>query len=403
MRASWIHAATFYRKGGGETIIQRVTTRTRRATAATVVLSLAGVVLFVVVLRRAGIGAIAGQLANLGWGGFGLVLLLSGLRLALRSLAWMQCVEGPGRLHFRHAFAATLMGEALGKVTSLSNVVSEPAKALAVRAHLPFSEAFAAVVVENIVYGASLALLVVVGAVAFLLSYDMPAPVRWASVGAIGGMLAIVVVAVVLLGTGIAPVSGSVGRPRLRRVLPRYLADRTARIRQFEQRISRFARRCPERLLPLALCECAYHAAGVAEVYVTLSLVGTAQPPTLLTALILESAGRVINVVFTFVPLRVGVDEAGSGLLAGILRLGAPPGVTLALVRKARLLVWTGVGIGLLLYRGLSVRRALDEAALAASAQDPAGTTSLRGGTDPSSVRRSFEAGEPEQRQEPSP
>jgi hypothetical protein len=79
--------------------------------------------------------------------------------------------------------------------------------------------------------------------------------------------------------------------------------------------------------------------AGIAEVYVTLQLVGTAVAPTLLAALVLESAGRLINVVFTFVPLRLGVDEAGSGVLSTVLQLGTTPGVTLALVRKARILV----------------------------------------------------------------
>jgi hypothetical protein len=337
-------------------------------TAATLILSLAGAVLFAIVVRRAGLGAVVNQLANLGWGGFGLVLVLSGLRLVLRSLAWTLCVEGPDCLRFRDAWAATLMGEAVGKVTSLSNVASEPTKALAVRSRLPLGIGLAALVVENIVYGASLALLVVLGAVAFLLSYDVPAPVRWVSICAIGAMLGVVVVAFVVLGTGMTPLSGSLDRPGLRRAVPRFIADRAERIRRFEERISQFARRHRERLLPLALCECGYHAAGVAEVYVTLWLVGTVVPPTLLTALILESAGRVINVVFTFVPLRVGVDEAGSGLLAGILGLGPAPGVTLALVRKARLLVWTGVGIALLLHRGFSPRRILNEAELAAAA-----------------------------------
>jgi hypothetical protein len=348
-----------------------VAQRSRRVAAATLFLSLAGAVLFVVVVRRAGIGAIAGQLTNLGWRGFGLVLLLSGSRLALRSLAWMLCVEGPEHLRFRDACAATLMGEAVGKVTSLSNVASEPTKVLAVRSRIPLGIGLAALVIENIVYGASLALLVVLGAVAFLFSYQMPVPVRWASICAIGVMMAVVAAALVLLGTGVTPVSGSLEHPGLRRALPRYLTERAARIRRFEERISQFSRRHRERLLPLALCESAYHAAGVAEVYVTLGFVGTILAPTLLTALILESAGRVVNVVFAFVPLRVGVDEAGSGLLAGILGLGAASGVTLSLVRKARLLFWTGVGVVLLLCRGFSIDRALGGSEPAATPRDP--------------------------------
>ena len=65
--------------------------------------------------------------------------------------------------------------------------------------------------------------------------------------------------------------------------------------------------------------EGAYHAAGVAEVFVTLAWIAT--PPTLLVAFILETANRLTNVVFKFVPMRLGVDEAGSALLTTVARL----------------------------------------------------------------------------------
>jgi hypothetical protein len=116
-------------------------------------------------------------------------------------------------------------------------------------------------------------------------------------------------------------------------------------------------------LLLVVLLEAAFHAAGVTEVYVTLRLVATTFVPTLLTALIFESTGRLINVVFRFVPMRLGVDEAGSGLVARVLTQYTAPGVTLGIVRKARVLVWTGVGVIMLLGRGFSVRRALEETA----------------------------------------
>ena len=89
--------------------------------------------------------------------------------------------------------------------------------------------------------------------------------------------------------------------------------------------------------------EGAYHAAGVAEVFVTLAWIAT--PPTLLIAFILETANRLTNVVFKFVPMRLGVDEAGSALLTTVLGYTSATGATLALVRKVRMLVWTAVGV----------------------------------------------------------
>ena len=98
--------------------------------------------------------------------------------------------------------------------------------------------------------------------------------------------------------------------------------------------------------------------AGIAEIYVTLFFISKTVAPTLLTAFILESVNRVINVVFKFVPLRTGVDEYGSGALAKVLGFTRASGVTLAIVRKARDIFWTTIGVGLIVRRGLSLRAA---------------------------------------------
>ena len=76
--------------------------------------------------------------------------------------------------------------------------------------------------------------------------------------------------------------------------------------------------------------------------FVTLAWIAT--PPTLLIAFILETANRLTNVVFKFVPMRLGVDEAGSALLTTVLGYTSATGATLALVRKVRMLFWTAVG-----------------------------------------------------------
>ena len=64
---------------------------------------------------------------------------------------------------------------------------------------------------------------------------------------------------------------------------------------------------------------------------------------------------RIIKVTFQFVPLRKGVDEAGTGMLSKVLGLTTAIGVTLAIVRKGRDLVWASVGIILILKRGFSL------------------------------------------------
>ena len=91
------------------------------------------------------------------------------------------------------------------------------------------------------------------------------------------------------------------------------------------------------------------------EIYVSLHFISV-QPPTRFTAFILESVNRVITMAFKFVPLRMGIDEAGTGKVSQVLQYSEAVGVTLAIVRKGRDLFWAGVGMALLVHRSWSWR-----------------------------------------------
>lgn len=338
-----------------------VSPRHTRFTVMTLAVGAASVVLFAYTLRTVGLGEIGDALRRLGPVGFVLVLLLSGTRFVVRSLAWMTCVEGERRLRFGDAVAASLMGDALGNITPLATFLSEPSKAVFARGAVTLPTALSAIVIENIFYTATVGAMIGVGAAAFLLQFPMPTALRAASLAAIGGMFVIVGSAWWILNAGARPVSATIAWLAHRGLGGRRLASQLERVRRFEEQVNTFSRRNRRRLGALAFYEAAFHAAGVAEVWVTLAFIAP-DSVTLLKALVLEAVGRVINVLFKFIPMRFGVDEAGNLLLARPLGLSQASMVSLPLVRKARLLVWTAVGLILLLTRGLSVRRAIREA-----------------------------------------
>jgi hypothetical protein len=74
----------------------------------------------------------------------------------------------------------------------------------------------------------------------------------------------------------------------------------------------------------------------------------------------LESVSRLILVVFKLIPFLVGVDEAGAQFVTDVLGLGAGVGITLAIIRKGRVLFWTAVGLALIMKRGLSLKEISD-------------------------------------------
>ena len=101
--------------------------------------------------------------------------------------------------------------------------------------------------------------------------------------------------------------------------------------------------------------ELSFHILGVFEGWYILSRLLTVVP-NFLTAFLLESVSRLITIVFKLVPLVVGVDEAGARFVTKTLAIGAGVGITVALIRKARILFWTAIGILLIIKRGLSIR-----------------------------------------------
>ena len=315
-------------------------------------LALAGLVLFAYFVKRAGVGEIAKGIKRLG-AGFLIVLAISALRQVVRSCAWMLCLEPPHRLRFWDAFRARVMGDAIGNVLPFASfIVSEPAKPALIRDRLPLIAGFSAIAIENIFYGLSVALFVCSGMIALLLSFHLPKALRLASV------TTFIVVPIVI---------GSVclliwKEWRFASRMTRVLQSRGLNVKwvekaiAFENRLYGFYQRNRSRFLPIMLLEACFHLAGVLEIYVTLAFISPAQPPTFFTAFILESVNRVITLAFKFVPLRMGVDEAGTGRVSRILQFTEATGVTLAIIRKGRDLFWVGVGLILLLQRGISLR-----------------------------------------------
>jgi hypothetical protein len=326
-----------------------------------VLFTLVGLALFAYFIWRAGPADIWSNISQIGWW-FWVIVLLAGLRFAVRVEAWTLCFEEPHRLGFREAFKAYLIGDAVGNVVPLGIVVSEPTKAaMASRRGVPFAATFSAIAVENIFYMLSVALFIFAGAAALLVAFPLPKVLRYSSYGIVAGALLFVVFAAYALKREWRFLSAALRWTAARGLGRGTLERRLARVGSFEERIYGFYSRNRGRFAGIFVCEALFHALGVAEGYLTIWLINS-QRPTVLSAFLFESVNRVITVVFKFVPLRAGIDELGTGKLAQVLAFGMAAGVTLAIVRKARMLFWMAAGVLLLLVRGLSLRGIAAEA-----------------------------------------
>jgi hypothetical protein len=287
---------------------------------------LVGIALFAYFVRKAGVGQILEGISRLG-AGFVLVIAVSAIRQVVRSMAWTLCMEAPYRLRFRDAIRARIMGDALGNVIPFAGfLVSEPAKPALIRDRVPLT--------------------------ALLLSFNLTKGLRIISIITLIVIVFVIALGALLIFKRLQFISGTAGILHRRGLDPKWIE----KTRSVEERIYGFYRRNQSRFLPIILLEACFHVAGATEIYVTLSFISPDQPPTLLTAFILESVNRVITVAFKFIPLRMGVDEAGTGRVSKVLQFAEVTGVTLAIVRKGRDVFWAATGMILLLQRGLSLR-----------------------------------------------
>jgi ABC-type nickel/cobalt efflux system permease component RcnA len=193
--------------------------------------------------------------------------------------------------------------------------------------------AFSSVVLENIFYSISVAIMVMVGTLAFLLGYQ-PTNAALTITLSLGAVALVAIVAVWWLMRS---------QPRL---LSRFLKHDA--VRAAEDRIFRFTATRPKHVWQILLLQFAFHVAAVLEIYFLLRLLVGHTDRTLLIAIVLGTVERLIMIAFKFVPLRLGVDHAGSGGIAEVLGIGSSVGVTIATVRTARNLFWAAVGLAML-------------------------------------------------------
>ena len=321
-----------------------------RRAAVGIATSVLGCGLLVWQVRTVGVQTIRDGLAQVGWG-FLVILALSFVRFGLRTLAWTTLIGEPVSL--ASAVAATLSGDALGNLTPLSLIVGEPAKALYLRDRVPVSRSFAALTAENFFYSVSVAVFIVLGTITLLDAFAVPFDVR------VAGLLALALMAVVLSAALwivwrkpalVSAVLGRVPAPKLGALVER--------VRDFEIRTYAFVRQTHGRPGVVLACETGFHVVSFAEAYYTVWLITGRSAP--LAAFVLDTFNRIVNIVFRAVPFKVGVDEVSTSKVAEVVGFASGAGVTLALVRKGRMLVWAAVGVALAVRRGLKVRDVME-------------------------------------------
>lgn len=292
--------------------------------------ALAGAVLFTYAIRNVGWANVLSGINRVGWG-LVPILALAGLRFLLRAAAWRLCMPPHAQFTLGQAFAAFLSGDAVGNVTPLGLLASEPTKLFLIRHRLATREAASSLAVDFVIYSMSAVTMIAVGATVLLVTVPLSLGLREILIG-------------VLLALGLA-IAGAF------RVLGgTWKAERgerppwRARLASLRDSVLAFSAGHPTRLWRIFGLDLLFQAVAVTEVFLTLRWL-LPEPPTVAEAIMFSALDRAIIISFKFIPFRLGIDEMFSGGMATLLGWPNLTGVTLALIKKVRSIAWVGVGL----------------------------------------------------------
>jgi len=303
---------------------------------------LLGVGVFVYLIYSVGVNEILESIKLVGYGFLGLAVI-SAFRYVFRSLAWLYCIEAKQRnISVLALFNARLAGDALRLLSFTGPFLGEPSKAFLVRDHLPMKYGVPSIVVENLCFMLTGIFIIVSGLLLLIANFTVENSIKL--MGLVVCVLVVLTVFAVnyVISRRIKAVASAVGWLAKKTGIA-WLSQQKRGIAETEDKIHEFYNRRGAVLFLVLALEMGAHFINIAEVYLILYLINV--DVTLMIAYIIEAVGKVVSVIFFFVPGQVGVTEGSSAFLLKILGLGFAAGITLALVEKVRMIFWIAYGL----------------------------------------------------------
>ncbi|MBI3323458.1 MAG: flippase-like domain-containing protein [Candidatus Omnitrophica bacterium] len=311
---------------------------------------LVGIGLFAWILANADLPAVWRQVRHLRWE-FMLIFLFYAVIFGLDTFGWHFALtrRAQAQVRWSSLFRTRLAGEAVNYVTPTGYIGGEPVKALLLsRRHgIPLADGMASVVIAKTTLVFSMLLFILTGIGVTLATQEMePSVFRW--VWVVLPVLSLLLVLFLLAqfvqpfrrGSSLAHgVSLWARAPRLSGWLQRV----KEKVREWDHAILSFYRQSPGSVLWSLGFHFLGWLAGAVEVLLILRLLGI--PVSLTTAFSIEALWVLLKTAAFMIPASLGASEGLLLLVCGGLGISAVPGLALGLLRRAREMIWVGLGL----------------------------------------------------------
>jgi len=306
-------------------------------------LPLSGLGLLAFVLWQVDFAALGLHLAQVGLAGFLGVVAVHAWSFWLDVVLWQLAFTSP-RAALRHNaefYLIRLIGEAYNNALPLASVGGEPIKAKLLRDHLgiDYTQSGVAFLVAKTANLIALVIFLAAG-FAFMLADPRFSPAYRTFAGLGLGFFA---VSILLL----AAVQQARAAPLFQRLMARRAEHpRVAKVlvglTHFDDQLAACYRGAPRRFVGIVLLALMTWLAGIVEIWIILAAVDT--HVTLQEAWVVEAAVQLVRTAAFFIPSGLGVVDGSFVLVVGIVTGSQSLGVLVAVVRRARDLLWIVAG-----------------------------------------------------------
>jgi uncharacterized protein (TIRG00374 family) len=298
-------------------------------------LFVSGITVLAYLVFRVGADPLLSVLGRLAWWQFVLVCLPYGFIMAVDTLGWRYAFAGKPPPYLR-MLAARTAGEALNIATALGSVGGEAVKVWLLRPAVPYDESVPSVVIAKTTSTIAQALFLVLGLLVAITVVPVDARV-------ISAMLILLAVEALLVGGFLATQLTGLVRRGGRLLAWSGLIAEASHAERLDASLRLFYRHRWRRFLQSITCHLCGWLLGVLETMVMLFVLDISAQAA--TAAVIETLGSGVRFATFLVPGSLGVLEGAYTGVFAALGLGAGAGLAFSLVRRARQIVWIGVGL----------------------------------------------------------
>ena len=232
---------------------------------------LAGLALLFFILYKIGFDEVFKIIRQVGWG-FLLIIATNFSRHAIRAFCIYLAIPGEHRnVSYRNVLAARLAGDAMNMITFTGPLLAEATKAAMLKNRISFSRSAAAVIVDDIMYYITVALMMLSGVAFMVLTVGATGKVmRYALIGVTIGALVMLIGMFLVVKYHARPLSWILNKLDDRGWLPKFVSSKKSHVYEIETNVYSVYAERPKLFYSLLGLGCLAHVTSVIEVYLAL-------------------------------------------------------------------------------------------------------------------------------------